>query len=74
MKMSLNHKDDQEARISQAIEAIHSNNSSSIRAAACAYNVSHSTLAKCLCEQSTYQQSQMTNQKLLSTEEEALFQ
>ena len=72
--MLLNHKDDQEARISQAIEAIHSNNSPSIRATARVYDVSHSTLAKCLCEQPTYQQSWMTNQKLLHTEEEALFQ
>jgi len=73
-KMPPNHKDDQEARISQAIEAIHSNNSPSIRAAACAYDVPHSTLAKRLREQPTYQQSRMTNQKLLHTEEEALFQ
>jgi len=73
-KMPPNHKDDQEARISQAIEAIHSNNSPSIRAAARAYDVPHSTLAKRLRGQSTYQQSRMTNQKLLPTEEEALFQ
>jgi len=72
--MPPNHKGDQEARISQVIEAIHSNNSSSIHITVCIYNISHLTLTRHLHEQSTYQQSQMTNQKLLSTEEEALFQ
>ncbi|SLM33856.1 transposase tan1-aspergillus niger [Lasallia pustulata] len=72
--MPPNHKGDQEARISQAIEAIHNNKSPSIRAAARAYDVPHSTLAKRLRGQPTYQQSRMANRKLLPTEEEALFQ
>ncbi len=72
--MPPNHKGDQEARISQAIEAIHSNNSPSIRAAARAYDVPYSTLVKRLHGQPTYQQSRMANRKLLPTEEEALFQ
>ena len=44
--MPPNYKSDQEARISQAIEAIHSNTSLSIRAAARAYDVPRLTLAK----------------------------
>jgi hypothetical protein len=40
--MPPNHKGDREARISQAIEAIHNNNSPSIRAAARAYDVPYS--------------------------------
>ncbi|SLM33415.1 conserved hypothetical protein [Lasallia pustulata] len=72
--MPPNHKGDQEARISQAIEAIHNNKSPSIHAAARAYNVPHSTLAKRLRGQPTYQQSRMANRKILPTEEEALFQ
>ena len=42
--MPPNHKSDQEARILQAIEAIHDNTSPSIRAAARAYDVPRSTL------------------------------
>ncbi len=72
--MPPNHKSDQEARISQAIEAIHSNTSLSIRAAARAYDVPRLTLAKRLRGQLTYQQSRIANRKLLPTEEEALFQ
>ncbi len=72
--MPLNHKSDQEARILQAIEAIHSNISPSIRAAARAYDVPQSSLTNHLRGQPTLQQSRMANQKLLPTEEEALFQ
>lgn len=52
--MPLNHKDNQEARISQVIEAIYSNNFSSICVTVCIYNISHSTLTKYLYEQLTY--------------------
>ena len=72
--MPPNRKGDQEDKISQAIKAIYDNNSLSIRAAARAYDVPHSTLAKRLRGQPTYQQSRIANRKLLPTEEEALFQ
>ena len=72
--MSPTHGSDQEIRISQAIEAIHSNTPLSIRAAARAYEVPRSTLAKRVRGQPTYQQSRIANRKLLPTEEEALFQ
>jgi len=55
--MPPNRKADQEARILQAIEAIHNNVSPSIRAAARIYDVSYTTLATRFREQSTYQQS-----------------
>ena len=72
--MPPNHESDQEARILQAIEAIHSNTSPNIRAAARAYNVPRSTLTNRLRGQLTRQQSQIVNRKLLPTEEEALLQ
>ena len=72
--MPPNHKSDQEARILQAIEAIHDNTSPSIRAAARAYDVPRSTLTNRLGGQPTRQQSQIVNRKLLPTEEEALLQ
>ena len=70
--MPPNRKSNQEARILQAIQAIHSNISPNIRAAARAYDVPRSTLINRLREQSTRQQSQIVNRKLLPTEEEAL--
>jgi len=72
--MPLNRKADQEARILQAIEAIYNNVFLSICTTVCIYDVLYTTLTMCFCEQSTYQQSQMKNQKLLSTEEEVLLQ
>ena len=72
--MPPNHESDQEARILQAIDAIHSNISPSVRAAARAYDVPRSTLADRLRGQPTRQQSQIVNRKLLPTEEEALLQ
>ena len=50
-KMPPNHESDQEARILQAIEAIHINKSPSIRAAARTYNVYYTTLARRLRRQ-----------------------
>ena len=70
--MPPNHKSNQEARILQAIKAIHSNISPNIRAVARAYDVSRSTLINRLREQLTRQQSQIVNRKLFSTEEKAL--
>ena len=72
--MPPNHKSNQEARILQAIKAIHSNISPNIRAAARAYDVLRSTLTNRLRGQPTRQQSQIVNRKLLPTEEEALLQ
>ena len=71
-KILLNHKADQEVRIFQIIQAIYSNNFLSIYAAACIYNILYSILAKHLCDQPTYQQSQIANWKLLSTKEDFL--
>ena len=47
-QMSSNYKDNQEARILQAIEAIHINKSLSIHAAARIYDVPYTTLVRCL--------------------------
>ena len=52
-KIPPNHKSDQEARILQAIKAIHSNISPSIRAAALAYDVPRLTLSNRLRGQLT---------------------
>ena len=70
--MPPNHKDDQEARILQAIQAIHLNVCPSIRAAARTYDVPYTTLARRLHGQPTRQQSHIAERKLLPTEEKAL--
>jgi hypothetical protein len=72
--MPPNRRADLEARILQAIEAIHNNVSPSIRAAARIYDVPYTTLATRFRGRPTYQQSRTENRKLLPTEEEALLQ
>ncbi len=72
--MPPNHKSNQEARILQAIKAIHSNISSNIHAAARVYDVSRSTLTNRFCGKPIRQQSQIVNQKLFPTGEDVFFQ
>ena len=72
--MPPNHKDDQEARMLQAIQAIHLNVCLSIRAAARTYDVPYTTLTRRLYGQPTRQQSHIAERKLLLTKKEALLQ
>ena len=71
-KMPPKHDSEQETRIIQAIEAIHSEESLSICAASRIYDVPRSTLADRLHGLLTRQSSQIAARKLLSTKEEAL--
>jgi hypothetical protein len=72
--MPPNHDSKQEARILQAIKAIHDNISPTIRAAARAYDVPDTTLRRRLRGLPPRQQGQISNRLLLPTEEEALIQ
>lgn len=67
-------KDNRETRIAQAIKAIKDNTCPNIRAAARVFDVPRTTLTSRLHGQLTRQQSHTTQQKLLSTEEDALIQ